>query len=1499
MRIVNAHQNNLKNIDLDIPENQLIVVTGLSGSGKSSLAMGVIANEGYRYFLESLPAYNKQNGQLIPTAEVDEIKDLPPVIKVEQSKRFQSSKTTFGTLSELSAIFRILFARYATANTLSKSLFSFNHPRGACSFCNGIGQAEYIDLDKLVGDESKTLCEGAITTTLPSGYIVYSQITVDELNKVAEAHGFSVDIPWKELSEEQKEVVLNGSERIKVFYGKHTLESRLRWEGIKAKPREEGYYKGMLPIMNDILRRDRNANILKFASSKTCPSCQGARIKAEHLKYKWQGLNFPAWMNLSLKDLYASLKSQDFHAGEKVLVDKICTQLFDLIRLGMEEYQLSTPSTDISSGDAQRIKLVNQVNSKLQGILYVFDEPSIGLSPDYQNYLLHILTRLILRGNTVMVVEHDLDFIQAADWVVELGPASGDQGGAVVFNGPIQDFLKAQDLPSATLKALKADQFGQSRQKSNPKKIAAESFQPQRHSLTVISRKTPDLMHRIAAFCESEERQLLRVSDQPIGKTPRSNPSTYTGLADKIRDLLAKTREAKELKLAKGAFSFNNKIGRCETCEGAGVITLSMSLLGNVNQTCPSCNGQRFKREVLQVQWNDRNIAEIYNLSMEEALVFFSSERSIVEILSLMLQLGLGYIKLGQPSNTLSGGEAQRIKLTKHFAKKSKNSFLLLEEPSIGLHHENVSQLLEALQQLKEQTAGIICIENHQLFQSACDILVENSLSAEAHDYKNEPRQDRDSIEISGARTHHLKDLNLKIPKHQLSVITGISGSGKSSLVIDTLHGFGLQEMTKQFSAYQQSRVGVNFQLEVDHIAGLSPTICITRKQKNYSLRSDIAKQTGIDKILRFAFSRKAQYQGEQLSASHFSDNHELGKCLVCDGLGIELLPDLQKIVLDPEKSIVDGLFGHNKALAYYGDPEGQYMAILKSVGKKYGFDLEAAFKDLTEAQKEIILFGAEEEEWQAEWIFRTKTRQGSQALKMMWEGIFSYLKDEYLKTRKNKNISQLKALFSEAECSTCQGSGIKQERLDILIGGKSIYDLKSMDFNDLQKWLNLGQAKEEIDTKLLAKMAQHLQNTAARAKQLHINHLQLKRKSPTLSGGENQRVEIIKQLNSPLKGLTYLLDEPSAGLSNDNVSDLIEILHELIEKGNTVLVIEHNKEIIHAAQHLIELGPKAGKLGGYISYQGDLKGFLARADAHPFIKEPSLSLNLQEGKEHIAISKLAKHSLIKNHLSIPVGGITALTGKSGIGKTTLVKDILIPSIIHKKPVNCEAIQFPKNYAKAHYFETKKLRSQSATLLVAYLDLLKLVTKVFSTETGKKPQFFSYKTKSSQCPTCQGKGYTETSLDLVANAIEKCEDCQGRRYRTSVLNHQVQSKDIAEVLALNISELEEWLEEQGLPAETFKLLKQLEEIGLAHLTLDQTVQSLSSGEKQRLLLLDWLHSDAKDELFVLDEPSTGLHYADIDLLYALLRELSKANDILVIEHNPYLLHKIAIGLHLE
>ncbi len=291
--------------------------------------------------------------------------------------------------------------------------------------------------------------------------------------------------------------------------------------------------------------------------------------------------------------------------------------------------------------------------------------------------------------------------------------------------------------------------------------------------------------------------------------------------------------------------------------------------------------------------------------------------------------------------------------------------------------------------------------------------------------------------------------------------------------------------------------------------------------------------------------------------------------------------------------------------------------------------------------------------------------------------------------------------------------------------------------------------------------------------------------------------------------------------------------------------------------------------------------------------------MELKAGKEAIAIQNLSRHTLVREALEVPVGGITAISGKSGIGKTTLVKEILIPSIQMGKPVHCESIMFPKQYTAAHYFEPKKLRSHANTLLVSYLELLPEISKIFAGQTGLKPKDFSYKTKTSQCPNCKGTGFIETSLDVAANAIEICEVCKGQRYQPHILVHRVKSKNIAEVLALNITEVEEWLQQVEASAKTLQFLKQLEEIGLAHLSLEQPVQSLSSGEKQRLLLLNWLQDQATNALYILDEPGIGLHYSDIDLLFSMLKKLSRDNDILIIDHNPYLLGKIGVGVVLE
>ncbi|MDX1447222.1 ATP-binding cassette domain-containing protein, partial [Lishizhenia sp.] len=1081
-------------------------------------------------------------------------------------------------------------------------------------------------------------------------------------------------------------------------------------------------------------------------------------------------------------------------------------------------------------------------------------------------------------------------FIQSADWIVELGLKAGAEGGEIVFNGSKSEFLADKTLNTPTKLALSEDE-----QIATP--IALEQgMEKLKGGLTVFTRKSKEVERTLKEYARKEAFNIQTVNDQAIGKTPRSNPSTYTGLADKIRDLLAKTSTAKALKLAKGAFSFNNKAGRCANCEGAGVISLSMSVMGNVNQRCPVCNGKRFHKDVLQVSWKEKNIADIYDLSVRQALSFFEGESKLVSILSLMNNLGLGYLKLGQPSNTLSGGEAQRIKLTKYFAKSSQRTLLFLEEPSIGLHHQNVKELIAALHQLKAKTAGIICFENHPLFQSRADVFVENARAVEREVLPELKPEDKKYIHIKGARTHFLKDVNVSFPKYKISAVTGISGSGKSSLLIDTLHAYGMQEMTQQFSSYEQGRVGGQMPFEVDDVEGLTPTICITRKHKNFSDKTDLAQQCDIDKRLRFAFSRKAQFEGEELSASHFSKNHELGKCKVCDGYGEALVPDLQKIVVDENLSIDEGLFEHNKALAYYGQASGQYMAILQEVGKEYGFTLQTPFNDFTAQQLDVILNGIPEKIWETEWKFKTKTREGVQEVKMEWKGLFTYLKEEYFKTRKNKNIATLTALFSEERCRECKGSGLLAERLKFTLDGLNFQEVKMMDLDQFESWLTQTDGASEIDGRLKAQLVHHLRGLLEKAKQLHISYLQLSRKAKTLSGGEHQRVALIQQLNSPLKGITYLLDEPSAGLSQNNIEDLQKILKELVAKGNTVILIEHNKELLKTADYLVEIGPKAGSYGGEVMFAGSPNEFVLQNEVHPFLKAESKKLVLKPGKESLVLKEVEKFTLKKKLLEIPVGGITALTGNSGVGKTTLVKEVVMPCVRQEEAVNCAAFRFPKKYSGVQYFEMKKLRTQKATLMVEYMDVLKDLTKCFAKGSGEKAKFFSWKTKGSECDNCKGQGVLVTSLDVAASTLEVCEKCKGTRYADEVLEHRLENKNIAEVLSLNVSEMMSWLEKYLPKTKAIARFEKLMKVGLGHLQMDQRVQSLSSGEKQRLTLLDWMDEKTENQLLIIDEPSIGLHYADIDALLNILRDLAKKNDVLVIDHNTYLLEKIGVGV---
>ena len=451
--IKGARANNLKNIALTIPHHKFIVVTGVSGSGKSSLVFDTIAKEGQRRYFETLPSFARQFIDKLNRPDVDSIEGLSPVIAIGQRTSGIHARSTVGTLSDIYDSLRLLFARTGrSAQHIkpSRALFSFNSEVGKCQRCNGIGKEEQIDLNKLIAYPDRTIREGALAPTLPNGYIMYSQVTIEVLNQICEAEGFSVDIPWASLTEAQQKVILYGSDKIKVPFGKHSLGSRLKWTGIKAKPREEGYYKGMIPIMSDILRRDRNANILKYVHAVECPDCKGARLNADALSVTVHQYTIADVVKLEIHELKPWIANQSWDRIGQEITDSITEQVDLLIDLGVGHLSLDRPSKSLRASEIQRIRLANQMLTPLSDVLYVFDEPSIGLDNDETRRLIYHFKRLVKKGNTVLVVEHDLDTIRHADYIIDVGPKAGVEGGKLLFNGPYSESVSYTHLTLPT-----------------------------------------------------------------------------------------------------------------------------------------------------------------------------------------------------------------------------------------------------------------------------------------------------------------------------------------------------------------------------------------------------------------------------------------------------------------------------------------------------------------------------------------------------------------------------------------------------------------------------------------------------------------------------------------------------------------------------------------------------------------------------------------------------------------------------------------------------------------------------------------------------------------------------------------------------------------------------------------------------------------------------------------------------------------------------------------
>jgi excinuclease ABC subunit A len=790
-----AREHNLKNVDLDIPRDALVVFTGVSGSGKSSLAFGTLYAEAQRRYLESVSPYARRLFHQMDVPEVDSIEGLPPAVALQQQRGTPTTRSSVGSVTTLSNLIRMLYSRagdYPPKQALLYAeSFSPNTPEGACPQCHGMGRVYTVTERSMVPDDALTIRERAVAAW-PTAW--HGQ----NLRDILLTLGYEVDRPWRELPKKDRDWILFTEEQpvVPVYPGFTHAEIK---QAIKRK--EPPAYMGTFTsARRHILHSFANTQspmmkkrALQYMIGSECPLCHGKRLRAASLSVRFAGLDIAECARLPLAKLYGLLHPYAQKAanpshtnaraaakndgGQSVVIQRIvqdcCARLQVLLDLGLGYLSLDRSTPTLSPGELQRLRLATQVRSNLFGVVYVLDEPSAGLHPADTQALLKALALLKAAGNSLFVVEHDLHVIREADWIVDVGPAAGEQGGQILYSGT-PDGLRAVEA-SQTRIHLFADHPPAARTPRTPKGwlklqgIARNNLQhldaafPLGALTTVtgvsgsgksslISQALVELVaaslgqHALLEEEEGEEldrtepiptggrivsgleniRRLVRVDQKPIGRTPRSNLATYTGLFDNVRKLFAGTRSAKARHYDAGRFSFNVAKGRCPHCEGEGFVMVELLFLPSVYAPCPTCHGARYNEKTLEIKYKDKNIAEVLQLTVAAAFEFFAGEPLIRRALDVLLQVGLGYIRLGQAATELSGGEAQRIKLATELQRPQKGDTLyILDEPTTGLHPSDVDRLIIQLDRLVAAGNTVILVEHEMSVVAASDWVID------------------------------------------------------------------------------------------------------------------------------------------------------------------------------------------------------------------------------------------------------------------------------------------------------------------------------------------------------------------------------------------------------------------------------------------------------------------------------------------------------------------------------------------------------------------------------------------------------------------------------------------------------------------------------------------------------------------------------------------------------------------------------------------------------